>query len=163
MTYTLGPASTAKLATVHPRLRGVIQRTIGLTTQDFTVVQGLRTQAEAKANTAKGTSRTTHSLHLMQPDGYAHAVDLAAWISGELAYEPLSSFYLIATAVRQAARDLNVTVRWGCVWDRNLNDLSENLAMEVSAYQVRHAGSDLVDAGHFELPRGVPITTEEKA
>ena len=43
---------------------------------DFSVREGVRTPETQKEYVAKGVSKTMASKHLIQPDGYGHAVDL---------------------------------------------------------------------------------------
>jgi hypothetical protein len=55
----------------------------------------------------------------------------------------------------QAATQLGFAqhIRWGCAWDRVLSDFGgspQAYLAEASAYAARHAGSDLLDAPHFE-------------
>lgn len=163
MPFSLGARSRAQLDAVHPALRQAVQRAIGLTTQDFAVWQGLRTAAEQKQNVATGVSRTSNSLHLLQADGYAHAVDLVPWVDGKPLWD-WPRIYPIAVAMRTAAADLSTVLRWGGVWDRKLHELDPTkLAAEVKAYTVRHAGSDLLDGPHFEIARVVPVPAVLKA
>ena len=78
-TYTLGKTSLSKLNGVHPDLVKVIKRAIELTSQDFSVNEGLRTLERQKRLVAAGASRTLNSKHLKQSDGYGHASDLIPW------------------------------------------------------------------------------------
>ena len=165
--FFLNPRSKLELTDVHPRLRGVVQRAIELTTVPFMVVQGMRTPAEAAHNLAAGTSRTSNSLHLPQADGLSHAVDLGALVHDKIVWEPLDLYYAIATAMRAAAIEAGVVVRYGGCWEPSLNYIKGDIKNAVSAYAngFRHANhrEPLIDAGHFELPRGVPITATVKA
>jgi peptidoglycan L-alanyl-D-glutamate endopeptidase CwlK len=156
MSYSLGAASRRELVGVHPRLVAVVERAITLTTQDFTVHDGLRTEAEQRQLVARGASRTMNSKHRRQADGYGHAVDLVPWINGRPRWE-WPPIFRIAVAVRQAAEELGVPLRWGGVWDRKLAELPADAAgfeQAVNAYVARRraAGrSAFIDGPHFEL------------
>lgn len=123
MTFALSQRSRSRLVGVHPDLVRVVERAIKLTVVDFTVAEGVRTLARQRELVARGASLTLHSKHLVQADGYGHAVDLVAVgdLDGDgdidaqdaaLTWEP--RFYrAIATAVAMAADELGVRVRWG--------------------------------------------------
>jgi peptidoglycan L-alanyl-D-glutamate endopeptidase CwlK len=149
-TYHLGDQSQAKLAGVHPDLVRVVGRAIELTAQDFSVIDGVRTLAEQKRYVASGASQTLDSRHLT-----GHAVDLAAYINGQSRWEtvPLCD---IAEAVRMAARELNVPIRWGGCWDKLLTECDDAPEDMIHAYQKRRTDAGLkafIDAPHFELPK----------
>lgn len=153
MTFVLGSKSMERLQGVHPKLAGVVEHAIAISGQDFTVQEGLRSPARQRALVASGASKTLNSKHLEQPDGFGHAVDLVPWIDGTPRWE-WGPIYLIADAVRQAAIELVVPIRWGGVWDRRLNDLApgaEALRMAVQAYSARHPGPDFLDGPHYEM------------
>lgn len=155
MTFTLGPKSRAELVGVHADLVRVVERAIAITKVDFTVHDGIRTVEEQRRHVANGFSRTMKSKHL---DGLA--VDLVPWIEGKPRWW-WPQIYQIAAAMQTAARELGVRVRWGCVWDRAVNDLApgiddmgmlaEALKQEGLAYNARHPGSDFPDGPHYEL------------
>jgi peptidoglycan L-alanyl-D-glutamate endopeptidase CwlK len=113
MMYSLGKQSIAKLDGVHPDLERVVRRAIEITAQDFSVAEGVRSVAQAQFNAAAGTG-VVNSLHIRQPDGYAHAVDL--WPL-PLDWRDIPSFERVASAMFQAADELNVLIQWGADWD----------------------------------------------
>lgn len=141
-----------RLQGVHPSLVSVVTLAITYSTQDFTVQEGLRSLAQEKVNVANGVSKTLASKHLVQIDGYGHAVDLVPWVAGK----PLWSWpliYPIAVAMRRAATEKGVTLIFGGVWDRHLNDLSADalgLQRDVHDYTIRHPGPDLLDGPHYQ-------------
>lgn len=152
MTYALGTKSIKNLAGVHPDLARVVKRAIQLTKQDFGVHEGLRTEATQAEYLRRGVTKTKNSKHLKQPDGYSHAVDLVPYVNGVLRWEwPL--IYPIADAMRAAAVECGVMLRWGGVWDKALNELPSGLEGAVHAYSARHPGPDFLDGPHFELTR----------
>ena len=151
MTYYLGSGSLAELKGVKPELVAVVKRSIELTEQDFTVHDGLRTLEEQRRYVATGASTTMNSKHLT-----GDAVDLVPYINGKLRWE-WPPIYKIAAAVAEAARELQVELRWGGVWDRKLSSIEPSaLAMEdaVDAYVARRRAAGrraFIDGPHFEL------------
>ncbi|MBH0238568.1 M15 family metallopeptidase [Methylobrevis albus] len=153
MGFSLGKSSIKELAGVHPDLVRVVERAIQITTQDFGVHDGVRTVKEQTALVKAGASKTMKSKHLLQDDGYGHAVDLVPFINGKLRWE-WPAIYPIAEAVRTASIEVGVSLVWGAVWDRELDTLSETalgLSADVNAYQVRHPGKDFLDGPHYQL------------
>ena len=110
MGYKLGQKSLSNLKDVHPDLVKVVKRAIELTECDFTVTEGLRTK-ERQAQLLKEKKTTTmNSRHLT-----GHAVDLAAWVDGTVSWN-WDHYYKIAEAVKQAAKELNISIEWGGEW-----------------------------------------------
>lgn len=153
MSFALGPKSQTELTGVHPQLVAVVQRAIQITLVDFAVHDGLRTAAEQDELVRRGASKTMNSKHRIQADGYGHAVDLVPVINGKLRWE-WPPIYSIATAVRIAAREQGVRLRWGGVWDVELAELGQTpiaIERDVQAYCARHPGPDFIDGPHYEL------------
>lgn len=110
MSFKLGKRSLSNLEGVHPDLVKVVNRAIELTQVDFTVIEGLRTK-ERQAQLLKEKKTTTkNSRHLT-----GHAVDLAAWVDGTVSWN-WDHYYKIAEAVKQAAKELNISIEWGGEW-----------------------------------------------
>jgi len=153
MAYSFGKKSLAALEGVHPDLVRVVKRAIGISAQDFAVDQGLRSLATQKEYLKRGATRTLHSKHLIQPDGFGHAVDLVPFVAGDKRWEwPL--IYPIALAMREAAVEEGVVLTWGGVWDRRLNLLPDDLLgikVAVNSYCARHPGPDFIDGPHYQL------------
>jgi len=153
MNYALGAKSLRNLAGVHPDLVRAVERAIQITSQDFTVFEGLRTPERQEEYLRRGVTRTRNSKHLRQPDGYGHAADLVPIIAGVPRWE-WGAIWPIAAAMQQAARELSTPVTWGGVWDRSLAALetgAEGLRSSVAAYQTRHPGPDFLDGPHYQL------------
>lgn len=93
----------------------VVNRAIEITGQDFTVHDGIRSVREQRNYVNRGVSQTMNSKHLKQSDGYGHAVDLVPYINGKMRWE-WEPIYVIAEAMRQAADELGVNIRWGGCW-----------------------------------------------
>jgi peptidoglycan LD-endopeptidase CwlK len=110
MSFRLGTRSQERLKGVHPDLVKVVERAIQLTPVDFTVLEGLRTEARQRELVARGASKTMNSRHLT-----GHAVDLGAFVGGEVRWDwPL--YHRIAAAVKAAAAELEVPIEWGGDW-----------------------------------------------
>lgn len=113
--FNFSKRSINNLKGVHPHLVEVITEALKLTEVDFVVIEGVRSLEDQKKHFSSGASKTMNSLHLPQSDGYAHAVDLAAWHNGGIRWDwPL--YHKIADAVKQAAKNLNTTIEWGGDW-----------------------------------------------
>jgi peptidoglycan L-alanyl-D-glutamate endopeptidase CwlK len=152
MNYTFSQRSLQQLVGVHPRLERCVHRALEVTTTDFMVFDGLRTEEEQRQNVLRGVSQTMNSKHLPQADGHSHAVDLVAWRAGSLRWD-LESNLPVARAMQRASRELRVPVRWGGAWV-TLADASDDLEDVVAAYvhRRRTAGRrPFVDAFHFEI------------
>lgn len=150
MPFALGATSRSHLVGVSPRLVAVVERAIVLTAQDFGVHEGVRTIETQREYVRTGVSRTLASKHLPQDDGLGHAVDLVPYVAGRLRWE-WPPIYVVARAMRDAAREQGVAIRWGAVWDRDLRNLSDDLHAERMAYNARHVGDDFNDGPHYEL------------
>ena len=152
MAFTLGRHSRAELIGVHPALVDVVELAIERTQQDFTVFDGLRTEAEQAEIYGRGSSHVAFSKHQRQADNYGHAVDLVPFIAGKVRWE-LRPACRVAMAVRLAARELAAAIRWGGGWCR-LDDGDVAPAELVSRYVDRcraERRDAFVDACHFEL------------
>lgn len=113
--FSLGKRSRERLKGVHEDLVKVVERAIEITTVDFTVLEGLRTPERQKVLMEAGASQTLNSRHTT-----GHAVDLGAWVEDEVRWDwPL--YHKIATAMKTAAKELNVPIVWGGDW-RNFKD-----------------------------------------
>jgi peptidoglycan L-alanyl-D-glutamate endopeptidase CwlK len=107
MGFALGSRSKERLVGVDPRLVKVVERAIELTEIDFTVLEGIRTPERQKQLVAEGFSQTLKSKHLT-----GHAVDLGALVNGTVSWDK-EPYYKIEKAMKQAAQELNIKVRWG--------------------------------------------------
>jgi peptidoglycan L-alanyl-D-glutamate endopeptidase CwlK len=148
--YKLGNKSKSELVGVHADLVQVVERAIVLTVQDFAVHDGIRTLAEQQKLVASGASQTLDSRHIT-----GHAVDLVPYINGKLRWE-WPPIYQIADAVRLAARELGVPIRWGGCWDVLLTDSDdspEDLVQDYTARRRQAGKKAFIDGPHFELPK----------
>ena len=154
MTFRLSQRSMDRLEGVHPAMTGVVERAIQLTDVDFGVTQGVRTLDEQKANVAAGRSQTMASKHLLQDDGFSHAVDVVAYVGPDVSWE-LNLYDDIADAFKEASIKEGVGIRWGASW--HIPDLRDwegtaeeamNSYIDLRRSQSRRA---FIDAPHFEL------------
>ena len=108
--FYLGKRSKQRIRDIHPDLNRVVKRAIQLTDVDFAVLEGMRTKDRQEELVRQGASTTMHSRHLT-----GHAVDLGAYVSGEIRWDwPL--YYKIADAMKQAAAEFEVPLEWGGDW-----------------------------------------------
>jgi peptidoglycan L-alanyl-D-glutamate endopeptidase CwlK len=77
---------------------------------------------------------TLNSNHFKQPDGFGRAVDL---LPEPYDWKDPGQFDKVARAMREAAKQLGVKIRWGGDWDQD--------------GRAREKGED--DSPHFELAR----------
>jgi peptidoglycan L-alanyl-D-glutamate endopeptidase CwlK len=148
--FSLGKNSLKELNGVHPELVAVVKRAVVLTVQDFSVHDGIRTLAEQQQLLASGASRTLDSRHLT-----GHAVDLVPYVNGKLRWE-WPPIYVIAEAVRTAARELGTPIRWGGAWDIDFTASTDAPEDLVAAYVSRRRKQGLrafIDGPHYELPK----------
>lgn len=138
MAYNLSKKSREKLDGVHPDLVKVVRRAIEITTQDFMVLEGVRTDKRQRELYGQGRTPgelviagvnptlakpeqqkvtwTLKSNHFKQPDGYGHAVDLVPY---PVDWNTISKFDAIADAMAKAAKELGVSLRHGADWDQD--------------------------------------------
>lgn len=137
--YKLGKTSLDRLRGVHPNLVAVVVLAIRKSSQDFSVLEGVRSkerQAElyAQGRTTPGqvVTWTLNSPHFVKDDGYGHAVDLTPY---PLNWQDIPAFDRMAKAMFEASEELGIPIRWGADWDKDGNP--------------RERGES--DSPHFEL------------
>lgn len=120
MGFKLGKTSLARLQGVDETLVNVVKRAIEISEVDFTVMEGVRTlerqrELYAQGRTAPGkiVTWTMKSRHIE-----GKAVDLVPY---PLDWNDLEKFNKIKDAMFQAARELDVNLRWGADWDGDGN------------------------------------------
>jgi peptidoglycan L-alanyl-D-glutamate endopeptidase CwlK len=123
VSYFLSVRSNERLLGVHPELVRVVKLAIAYSPHDFMVSEGVRGLTRQRELVANGSSMTLHSKHLLQLDGFGHAVDLVA--VGDLDHDgeidaqdkaltwDTKIYSGIAGAMKQAAKELSVGIRWG--------------------------------------------------
>ncbi|WAW11756.1 peptidase containing protein [Acinetobacter phage nACB2] len=108
--YQLTERCVERLKGIHPDLVKVVERAIQLTPVQFKVGEGLRTLARQKELMKQGATQTMNSRHLT-----GHAVDLHAYVNGTVSWD-WKYYYQIEEAVKQAAKELKVSIEWGGDW-----------------------------------------------
>lgn len=114
--YRLSTASKGHLEGVHPDLVRVVLRAITLTRTDFGVVCGVRDFETQKIHVASGNSTTLNSLHLIQEDGYSHAVDLCCYDFQGRPTNDRKYWNLVVQAMNTAAIIEGVPIKCGALW-----------------------------------------------
>lgn len=123
MPFTLSARSRSRLVGVHPELVRVVELAIRLSTVDFVVTAGNRTQAEQDALYAQGRTKpgpvvtwTRNSNHIG-----GRAVDVAPWFREAIEWDDNGKLGLwprIAEAFKSAASELGVPIAWGGEWSK---------------------------------------------
>tara|TARA_R100000656_G_scaffold112887_1_gene85106 strand:+ start:297 stop:749 length:453 start_codon:yes stop_codon:yes gene_type:complete len=149
MSYILSERSRGNLMRVDKRLVDVVKTAIQVTTVDFGVIQGIRTVEEQKILVEKGASRTMKSKHI---EGLA--VDLMAYINGRGSWE-LNLYDNIADAMKKAALENEVAIRWGAAWHmpdiRKWGSSMEEAMNNYIDLRRSEGKRPFIDAPHFEL------------
>ena len=149
MAFKFSTRSQEKLIGVDSELKEIVSLAITYTKIDFGVIEGIRTVAQQKALVESGASQTMDSKHLE-----GRAVDLMAYVDGRGCWE-LNVYDDIADAMKRAAIEIDVAVRWGAAW--TVTDIREwNGTMEeaMNSYVDTRRGQGrrpFIDAPHFEL------------
>ncbi len=149
MTFKLSQRSIDRLDGVDDRMVDVVCRAIEITTVDFGVTEGLRTIETQRKYVESGKSMTIDSKHLT-----GKAVDLVAFIDGQVCWE-LNLYDNIADAIKQAAIERNVPIRWGAAWNvpdiRMWRGTMEEAMMYYIDERRRQNKRPFIDGPHFEI------------
>ena len=112
-----------------------------VTVFDNKVVSGVRDMTTQREYVALGVSKTMKSKHLIQPDGYGHAVDLAPY---PVNFNHTRDFDVMAGYGMMLAYKMGIPIVWGGDWDsdktvydQTFNDLGHFQIM--TPYNVRPA------------------------
>lgn len=149
MAFKLSKRSLSRLEGVDSRLRLVVMEAITITKVDFGVTEGLRSVERQRELVASGASQTMNSKHIT-----GHAVDLVAYIGPRISWE-LNLYDDIADAMRLAAIEYDVPIRWGGAW--NVPDIREwdGTMQDAMDYYIDSRRSQgrrpFLDGPHFEL------------
>ena len=136
MSYQLSQRSLDRLHGVDQKLVAVVKRAIELSPIDFMVLEGVRTREQCMINYGKGRT-ASQCVAKGVPAKYAQPkVAKVTWLNNPFAskhtvgkavdlvpypvdWNTLSKFDEIAKAIKQAAKELGVNVRWGADWDND--------------------------------------------
>ena len=149
MTFKLSRRSADNLIGVDPDLVAIVERAIRITKVDFAVTEGVRTAARQRELIAEGASQVVDSAHLK-----GRAVDLVAFLGGRISWE-LNLYDNIADAMRQAALEVNIGLRWGAAWNvpdiRHWGGTMEQAMIHYIDTRRKLGRRPFVDGPHFEL------------
>ena len=146
--WVLSSRSREKLSGVKPELAGTVKRALELSPIDFGVTEGIRSVDRQKELVARGLSQTMNSKHLA-----GNAVDLVAYLSGRVCWE-MSAYDELADAMKQAAKETGVSIRWGGAWQiRDIRLYEGTMEDATNAYiDLRRSQGrrPFLDGPHFE-------------
>jgi len=147
--FRLSARSISRLGGVDEKLVSCVHRAITLTKVDFGVSEGLRSIRRQEDLVARGASKTMKSKHL---DG--KAVDLVAYIGSSVSWE-LAVYDDIADAMKEAAEEVGIGLRWGAAWHlKDIRAWDGNMETLMTSYvDLRRSQGKrpFIDAPHFEL------------
>lgn len=112
--YKFGKTSKRKLQECHPDLKRIANELIKM--MDVTVLEGARTPERQKELVRTGMSKIMDSKHLIQSDGYAHAMDLAPF---PIDWNDRERFVYMQGMIRGIAQQLDIEIRSGIDWDND--------------------------------------------
>lgn len=149
MAFKLSNRSLGKLEGVDENLVAVVKRAIELTKIDFGVTFGIRTIEEQEKLFAAGRSQTMKSKHLE-----GRAVDLMAYVDGKGCWE-LNVYDDLCDAMKEAAEELGVAVKWGAAWSEGdictYPGTAEEAMMTYIDLRRSQGRRPFIDGPHFEL------------
>ena len=139
----------SKMTGIKNELHTIVCEAIRLTKIDFGVICGKRTEAEQRELVAKGASQTMKSKHLT-----GDAVDLMAYVGSRASWE-LNLYDDIADAMKQAAKNNNVKIRWGAAWHidnfAEYEGTAEDAMNDYIDLRRSQGRRPFIDGPHFEL------------
>ena len=151
MTFKLSNRSLERLEGVDERIVGVAKYAIGITKVDFGIpyLGGLRTMDQQRELFEKGASQTMKSKHL---EGIAIAT--VAYVGPRVSWE-INLYDDIADAMKEAAKDVGVKLRWGAAWHiDSIGDYEGSMEDAMNEYiDLRRSQGKrpFIDAPHYEL------------
>ncbi len=150
MTFKLSRRSRDNLLGVDPNLVAMVERAIKLTKVDFAVTEGVRTPERQREMYEKGASQIAEGgTHVS-----GRAVDVVAYLGDRISWE-LNLYDDIADAMRLAALEKNVGLRWGAAWNvpdiRHWNGTMEEAMMHYVDTRRANGKRPFIDGPHFEL------------
>jgi peptidoglycan L-alanyl-D-glutamate endopeptidase CwlK len=148
--YSLSQRSLNNLVGVDQRLVDVVHRAIQITSIDFAVIEGVRTPEKQMEYYRKGASQIAVGGTHVQ----GRAVDLMAYLDDRASWE-FSLYDEIADAMKAAAMEQGVGVRWGGAWQiSNIctwNDTMERANLAYIDWCRSRGQRPFIDGPHFEL------------
>jgi peptidoglycan L-alanyl-D-glutamate endopeptidase CwlK len=150
MTFKLSRRSRDNLLGVDPDLVAMVEQAIKLTKVDFAVTEGVRTAARQRELFLKGASQISEGgTHVA-----GRAVDVVAYLGNRISWE-LNLYDDIADAMRLAALEANVGLRWGAAWNipdiRKWDGTMESAMIHYIDTRRKMGKRPFIDGPHFEL------------
>lgn len=129
---SFGQTSQNRLERVHPYIRNILDDVVAI--YDITIPPngGLRTIKQQEGMVSLKKSKTMNSKHLMQNNGYSHAVDCLPY---PVDFNDRDRFYYMIGLIRMAAENRGVKIRQGHDWDGDSDFKDQSFD----------------DLGHFEI------------
>ena len=148
--HRLSRRSRSKMKGLHGHMKAVTSRASELLRDmdggviDFRVGECVRSEQRQDILMAAGRSKTRNSRHLVkQIKEYGEwqdrcaAIDLIALVHGEVTWN-WPAYHVIAKAMKQAAKELDVDIDWGGDW-RTFKD-GPHFQLSWRKYPVRNTG-----------------------
>lgn len=121
--------SLSALSGVHPDLVRLMHAAIENPPVDFTVVEGVRTQARQKELYAQGRTKPgnivtysdgvkSKSNHQVKADNYGHAVDIYPYYNGSVQVNDNKSLEKLAIHIKALAKCMGIKIVWGGDWKK---------------------------------------------
>ena len=112
------------------------------------------TLAEQKRLYEAGRSQTMKSKHLIQEDGYSHAVDLMAFDGKNPSWD-IVMYDDIADAMMMASNQTGAKICWGATWHiKDISTWDGTMEQAMNAYvDLRRSQNrrPFIDGPHFQL------------
>jgi len=137
--FCFGKKSKEKLRTVNGKLCEVCKRALSYGVMDFTIVQGVRSQAEQDRYYELGTSKVKwpDSKHNVRNEGdLARAVDMAPFVNGKISWK-IEHCLVLAGLILGAAAELGVDLRWGGNWDMDGEVVTDQCFDDLGHFEMR--------------------------
>lgn len=120
--FKFSNGSLDNLKGVHPSLVHIVHEVMALQFMDFSIVEGVRTIERQKQLMRDGKSRTLKSKHLIQSDGYGHAVDIYPYPidMGKVHKGDAREIYrfgVLQGLMQAVAKRSNIDIVCGADWD----------------------------------------------
>src|SRR5882672_8795391 len=135
MNKPFGIKSQALLKQAHPDLQRLFNRVNEVV--QCTILSDGRDMIEQQGLVAKGLSKTLDSKHLIQSDGFCHAIDAAPDpVDFERKDFNLDLIYF-SGVVMGIAQSMNIRIRCGCDWNRN-NLVSDEKFKDLDHFELEY-------------------------
>jgi len=117
----LGKKSKKNLDGVHPDLVRLVEEAIKHV--DFSVLEGVRSFDRQQELVYTGKSKTMNSKHLVQSDGFGHALDIMAY---PIDWNNNNRNYLFAGWLKGFAAAMGIKIRIGADWNGNFDTTDQS-------------------------------------